>query len=102
MAFTGRLSSPMLPCGQFSGMPIRHPSVTDITTALPRVTFFILISGISVFWDWNSAGFVAACKSDPADWIETRVQTYPYLQTSAYPSFSVSSLATSCGIKQRW
>ena len=35
----------------------------DLISPARRVSFFMLISGISIFWDWSSAKFVAACKS---------------------------------------
>jgi len=82
-------------------MPVHQ--LAGVISSPCRVIFYILISGISIFWNWSTFKFVTSCKSALG---LNRMHAQRCLnliyKTSTCPSFSHFSLATSYGTKQRW
>jgi len=67
-AYTTRRCSRMLQCGVFSGKSVARMHACTINNlpnvlicAFSRNIFFVLVSGISVFWSFNASDFIAAC-----------------------------------------
>ena len=78
----------MLPCGRFSGVcdPVRL--AVDLLSKVCRVSIFILLNGISVFWNWNTSKFVAACEFRVCHQLESHAQICTlFLQDINLPIF---------------
>ena len=73
-AYITRSCSRMLQCGVFSGESAATNAPSTIYQICPllslfapfsRDIFFILVSGISVFWSFNASDFIAGCMKAP-------------------------------------
>jgi hypothetical protein len=46
---------------------VRYLSNSGLISNARRISFYILVSGISIFWSWDASEFIATCKSGPCD-----------------------------------